>query len=433
MKTFKEIQLPELLSRRLDSMGFHTPTSIQAQTIPHVHQGKDVLATAQTGTGKTAAFAIPLAANLINNPRAQVIVLTPTRELAGQVLRVFQELLQEHTSIKTALIIGGEDMQKQFAQLKKQPRVIVGTPGRINDHLRRDTLKLNSITALVLDEIDLMLDMGFEEQIATIIAKLPKDRQTLMFSATLPSKIEGMAARYLKSPVRVSVGKPSTVSSSITQKTIQTTSDNKYPTFIQELHDRLGSVIVFVKTKRGADKLCLGLNKDGFKAGALHGNLRQTKRDRILNAFRKEQYRILVATDVAARGIDVPHIKHVINYDLPQCAEDFIHRIGRTGRAGKTGEALSFIGAQDYKKWRLIEQLLGITAPLKSPASLRRNPGTKSPKIRGDVRSTPAAKPGAPKKKLGFAKKMDRPFHKGKSSKNTTLSLPKKKRRKREG
>ncbi|HBN23158.1 MAG TPA: hypothetical protein DD412_07970 [Holosporales bacterium] len=358
MQKFHDFDLPEKLLKALDGMAFTDATPIQAQTIPASLEGKDVLGTAQTGTGKTGAFAIPLAAKLLNNPKESLIVLTPTRELAMQVCKVFKDLLTTERSIKTALLIGGESIGRQFSQLRNNPRVIVGTPGRINDHLNRGTLDLRETRSLVLDESDLMLDMGFDVQIETIIEDMPEDRQTLMFSATLPRKIESMAGKYLKNPVRVSVGQQSEPGKNIEQETLMLSDGDKYSNLLDQLDQRTGSIIIFVKTKRGADRLSTKLNDEDHKSAAIHGDLRQSKRDRVLQGFRNQKYRIMVATDVAARGIDVPHIRHVINYDLPQCPEDYIHRIGRTARAGEKGSAVSFVTRQDRGKWGAIERLL---------------------------------------------------------------------------
>ncbi len=358
MQKFHDFDLPEKLLKALDGMSFTDATPIQAQTIPASLEGKDVLGTAQTGTGKTGAFAIPLVAKLLNNPKESLIVLTPTRELAMQVSKVFKDLLTAERSIKTALLIGGESIGRQFSQLRNNPRVIVGTPGRINDHLNRGTLDLRETRSLVLDESDLMLDMGFDVQIETIIEEMPEDRQTLMFSATLPRKIETMAGRYLKNPVRVSVGQQSEPGKNIEQQTVMLSDGDKYSNLLDQLDQRTGSVIIFVKTKRGADRLSIKLNEEEHTSAAIHGDLRQSKRDRVLQGFRNQKYRIMVATDVAARGIDIPHIRHVINYDLPQCPEDYIHRIGRTARAGEKGSAVSFVTRQDRGKWGAIERLL---------------------------------------------------------------------------
>ena len=372
MEKFYQLNLPKKLVKALDAMGFSSPTPVQLQTVPLALEGQDVLGTAQTGTGKTGAFAIPLSAKLLTNSDESVLVLTPTRELATQVISVFHQMLSVDRSIRTALLIGGESIEKQFKQLKAFPRLVVGTPGRINDHLKRGTLKLKRTRSLVLDETDLMLDMGFDIQIATIIDKMPKDRQTLMFAATLPKKIEGLAGKYLKNPVRISVGQQSTPSKDITQDVLMTSEQDKYLQLLNQLDQRKGSIIVFVKTKRSADKLSVKLNTKDYKSGSIHGNLRQSKREKVLRAFREKKYRIMVATDVAARGIDIPHIRHVINYDLPQCPKDYIHRIGRTARAGEKGSAISLITKQDKGKWRAIECLLNPQAIQDTPKKERR-------------------------------------------------------------
>lgn len=378
MKHFHELNLPQALLKALEKMQFTTPTPIQAQTIPiALKEGQDILGTAQTGTGKTGAFAIPLCAKLMNHKDEAVLVLTPTRELALQVITVFHQLLSFDRSIKSALLIGGEPIDKQFRQLKRHPRLIVGTPGRINDHLSRGTLQLTNTSALVLDETDLMLDMGFDIQIATIIERMPNIRQTLMFSATLPKRIAQLAGKYLKTPARVSIGVESTPQKDITQEVIKVADKDKYAKLLQQLKEREGSIIVFVKTRDKADKLSFKLYKEGFRSAAIHGNLRQSKRQRVLKGFRSEKYRILVATDVASRGIDVPHIRHVINYDLPQCAEDYIHRIGRTARAGEKGDALSFVTKQNQHLWDAIQRLLDPNAKRESPPK-RRKPSSKN-------------------------------------------------------
>ena len=367
MEKFDQFDLPKKILQTLDAMSFSTPTPIQAQTIPVALEGKDVLGTAQTGTGKTGAFAIPLSAKLLTSVDESIIVMTPTRELATQVIGVFHQLLSADRSIKTALLIGGEAIDRQFKQLRARPRLVVGTPGRINDHLKRGTLKLQKTRSLVLDETDLMLDMGFDIQIATIIDKMPKDRQTLMFSATLPKNIEGLASKYLQNPVRVSVGQESTPVANVEQDVVMTSEQDKYTELLKQLDQRQGSIIIFVKTKRGADRLSVKLNTKDYRSGAIHGDLRQSKRESMLRSFRNKKYRIMVATDVAARGIDVPHIRHVINYDLPQCPKDYIHRIGRTARAGEKGSALSLITKQDKGKWHAIECLLDPKAKRDAP------------------------------------------------------------------
>lgn len=362
MTKFQDFGLPQALAETLARMEFHTPTPIQANAIPVALAGKDILGSAQTGTGKTAAFGIPLVAALMQAPKGSALVLTPTRELATQVMAVIKQLLGNNRSINTALLIGGDSMVGQLKQLKARPRVIVGTPGRINDHLKRGSLMLHDTGFVVLDETDRMLDMGFSIQLQQIFKFLPEKRQTLMFSATLPNNIIKMAKQYLVEPERIAVGSTTAPAVKIQQDIVHTSEENKYSSLLQELDQREGSIIVFVKTKRGAERLSVKLNKQNHQTAAIHGDLRQRQRDRVIHAFRNQKIRILVATDVAARGLDIPHIAHVINYDLPQCPEDYIHRIGRTGRAGAEGSAVCLISPQDKQKWRAIHKLMNPTA-----------------------------------------------------------------------
>jgi ATP-dependent RNA helicase DeaD len=365
MKNFNEAGLPLPLIHRLEQIGFTTPTPIQEKAVPAALEGSDILGSAQTGTGKTGAFGIPLITNLMNNSRGTALVLLPTRELATQVLKALQQFSSAKSQISSALLIGGEDMRRQITQLRSNPRLIVGTPGRINDHLTRGTLKLHDTNFLVLDEVDRMLDMGFGIQLDAIAKFLtaPK-RQTLMFSATMPPNIQKLAAKYLKNPVRISVGSEHAPTTQIKQENVKLSESEKFPRLLEELDSREGSIIVFIKTKHGADAMAQKLRKVGHKVNALHGDLRQNKRSQVIEGFRKQNYRILIATDVAARGLDIPHIQHVINHDLPQCPEDYIHRIGRTGRAGATGEALNFLSPADGIKWRAIQRLIDPTAKL---------------------------------------------------------------------
>tara|TARA_X000000368_G_scaffold200278_1_gene158124 strand:- start:44 stop:997 length:954 start_codon:yes stop_codon:yes gene_type:complete len=249
-------------------------------------------------------------------------------------------------------------MHRQLKQLNKRARIIVGTPGRINDHLKRRSLNLSKISYLVLDETDRMLDMGFTPQIEAILKFIPKKHQTLLFSATLPNNILRISQKYLNNPERISVGSLVTPIEKIKQEVLQTTQEKKYDELINQLFERKGSILVFVKTKHGADKIVKKLKFDDYSAEAIHGNLRQSKRDRVIRGFRAGKNRILVATDVAARGLDIPLIQHVINFDLPQVPEDYIHRVGRTGRAGKDGSALTFLTNNDQRTWREIQKLI---------------------------------------------------------------------------
>lgn len=358
MKNFEGFGLNPQLCASLARMKYRKPTPVQAQAIPFALQGRDIMGTAQTGTGKTAAFAIPLVEKLLTTDRGSALVLTPTRELGKQIMDIMFQMLGPKSRINTAFLIGGEPMGKQINMLNRRPRLIVGTPGRINDHLERGNLKLDDASFLVLDETDRMLDMGFSVQLDRIFKYMPKERQTLMFSATLPENILKMSERYLTNPERVAVGSTTDPSKNIKQEIIKLNENDKYDELVRQLDNRRGSVIVFVKTRYNTEKLAKRLSRENFEAEAVHGDLRQTKRDRVIRDFRSKKYRILVATDVAARGLDIPHIEHVINYDLPQVAEDYIHRIGRTARAGAEGEALCLIAPQDSRKWHAIEILM---------------------------------------------------------------------------
>ncbi len=355
---FSDLNIENKLKRSIELAEFKTPTPIQSQSIPISLEGKDVLGTAQTGTGKTLAFTIPMLNKLLKDKQAMALIICPTRELATQVMETVLKLNIREIGIGNALLIGGESMQKQLRQLKKRARIIVGTPGRINDHIERKSLNLSRVNYLVLDETDRMLDMGFTPQIEVILKFIPKNHQTLLFSATLPENILKISQKYLNNPERISVGSLSTPIEKIKQETFEITTDKKYHELINQLVERSGSILVFVKTKHGADKIVKRLKYDGHKADAIHGNLRQSKRDRVIRGFRNGNSRILIATDVAARGLDIPVIKHVINYDLPQVPEDYIHRIGRTGRAGKDGSALTFLTNSDRNMWRSIQKLI---------------------------------------------------------------------------
>ena len=303
------------------------------------------------------AFGIPIINFLLKTKKEAALIITPTRELAQQV---FQEVnnLVGRGNIRTAQLVGGQSMVKQLNSLKRNPRLIVGTPGRINDHLKRNTLRLNNTNFVALDEADRILDQGFAPQINQILQTVPKKRQTLLFSATLPKEILRLSEKYLINPERISVGSTTTPIAKIKQEVVRVKDGDKYNQLIKEIYTRKGAILVFVKTRRNAEKMVKRLKYDDHDADALHGNLRQNKRDKVIKAFRNNHFRILIATDVAARGLSVSSIKHVINFDLPQVAEDFIHRIGRTARAGAEGSALSFVGSEDRSKWNAIQRLI---------------------------------------------------------------------------
>ena len=358
MKNFAELNLNPSLMQSITRMHFKIPTPIQEQAIPPALIGKDILGTAQTGTGKTLCYGIACLNKLLSDKSSGALIVCPTRELAVQVGEVLVSLIEPKMNIKSATLIGGESMQKQLRQLRKRPRLIIGTPGRLNDHLQRKSLRLNETYFLVLDETDRMLDMGFTPQIEQILKYVPKRHQTLLFSATLPQNIIRISERFLNEPVRISVGSTTTPIAKIKQEVMQVNEGDKYSVLLNQLNDRKGSILLFVKTKRNADKMVDRLRDDGHSCDCMHGNLRQSKRQRTLIAFRSEKIRILVSTELAARGLDVPSIQHVINYHLPQVPEDFIHRIGRTARAGAEGCALTFITPNDRQMWNEIQRLI---------------------------------------------------------------------------
>ena len=377
MKKFSDFNLTSPILAALKNLNLSEPTPIQSLAIPLALEGRDLLGTAQTGTGKTFAFGIPLVNHLALNKESGALILTPTRELALQVLTALKSLTSKDNLLDAALLIGGDPIQKQLKQLKKA-RLVVGTPGRMKDHLKRKSLNLKQFEFLVLDETDRMLDMGFLEDIKAIIEKLP-NHQTLLFSATLPKNISDLAQKFLNKPERINAGKENSPIINIKQEVRNISQKEKFDQLKIELLERTGSIVLFVKTKRSADKIALQLRKDKLNAEAIHGDLRQIKREKVLMKFRKNQFQILVATDVAARGLDIPLIEHVINYDIPQNPEDYIHRIGRTARAGAKGSALTFLTPADKKNWYLIEKLLNPNAePPKRQTDSRRKKVKKS-------------------------------------------------------
>ena len=419
MKKFSDFNLTPPVLTALKKLNLSEPTPIQALSIPLAMEGRDLLGTAQTGTGKTFAFGIPLVNHLALNKDSCALILTPTRELALQVLTALKSLTSKDNLLDAALLIGGDPIQKQLKQLKKA-RLVVGTPGRMKDHLKRNSLKLNKFDYLVLDETDRMLDMGFVDDIKAIIEKLPS-HQTLLFSATLPKNISDLAQKFLNKPERVNVGKENTPIIDIKQEVRNVSQKEKYDQLKIELLERTGSIVLFVKTKRSADKIALQLRKDKFDAEAIHGDLRQSKREKVLMKFRKNRFQILVATDVAARGLDIPLIEHVINYDITQSPEDYVHRIGRTARAGAKGFALTFLTNSDRGKWDAIQKL--INPSYKSQSGGSRSRPSKS--YKGKSRKGPrgGAKFGSPKtsggkgsKQFTFKSKTKKTFSKKKKT-----------------
>lgn len=352
--------LPFKLQSVLDAMNFHVPTPIQVKAIPMVLSGRDVVGCAQTGTGKTAAFCIPLISHLLKSPGQSVLILVPTRELAFQIVNVLKKMTGPFSNIEPALLIGGASMYTQIKLLLRKPKILVATPGRFIDHLKRKNLSVATTKIVVLDEADRMLDMGFEPQLKEIFRYLPQPRQTLLFSATFPSHIENLIKKYLNDPVHVSVGQTSYPVAELKQAAIQTTEREKNNVLLDELKSRDGTVLIFTRTKRRTDRLSQFLKDRKYSVDRIHGGLSQGQRNHAIQQFRSSKNRILVATDIAARGLDIHHIEHVINYDLPHIPEDYIHRIGRTARAGAQGEALSLLIPDDYNVWQKISKLYKI-------------------------------------------------------------------------
>ena len=360
MESFQELELPEFLRQALKQMNFVKPTPVQAEAIPAALQGKDVIASAQTGTGKTGAFGIPLLAFLDKNPEKTALILTPTRELAVQVLEVLRKLAGSKGSWGSVLLIGGANMGAQLSALMRKPRMVIGTPGRVIDHLNRGSLSLGHSGFLVLDEADRMLDMGFAPQLEMIRSKLSPQRQTLLFSATIPQDIKNMASRYLKDPVRISVGPTDQPISKIAQMVIHTSEAKKPDELVHQLNERQGSILVFARTQNRVDRITERLKDQGMKVTRIHGGRSQSQRRQAIDQFREGKFRILVATDIAARGLDIHHIAHVINYDLPRNPEDYVHRVGRTARAGAEGASLCFLTQEDRGLWENILRLMGV-------------------------------------------------------------------------
>jgi ATP-dependent RNA helicase RhlE len=343
-------------------MKFTVPTPIQHKTIPIAIEDKDIIGVAQTGTGKTLAFAIPIIQRL-SQRNGRALILAPTRELAIQVNEVFQKIAPSF-GIKTAVIIGGASMHLQLKNLRKNPRVLVATPGRLVDHMERRTVILTDVNVLVLDEADRMLDMGFLPQIEKIIKFVPRDRQTMLFSATIPGEIVRMAAAHMKLPIHVEIAPSGTTAENIIQEAFIVKRSSKRQLLIKLLDRYHGPVLIFSRTKIGAKKIARDLQRMNHRAAEIHSDRSLGQRKEALNGFKSGKYKILVATDIAARGIDVTGIELVINYDLPDDTENYVHRIGRTGRAGHEGRAISFATPEQGKDVRSIEKLIKTPLPI---------------------------------------------------------------------
>jgi ATP-dependent RNA helicase RhlE len=362
--SFAELGLaPELLRAAADA-GYTVPTPIQARAIPLVLRGRDVMGLAQTGTGKTAAFTLPIIQRLLGGRRrARALVLTPTRELAVQVKEAFAGYA-EHSGLFVCDVYGGVPLGPQEQALRAGADVVVATPGRLLDHMERQNVVFDDLEVLVLDEADRMLDMGFAPQLNRIVAGIPKYRQTLLFSATMPPEVEALARKYLRKPIVVQVGVRTQAASTVTHAVYPVPRDRKCALLAELLRKtELDSVLVFTRTKHGADKVVRNLEREGIAALAMHADKSQGQRTDALDQFKKGTIRVLVATDIAQRGLDIAGISHVINYDVPAQPEDYVHRIGRTGRAAATGDAFTFMAADEISMVRLIEHTLGQPIP----------------------------------------------------------------------
>jgi len=371
VRNFTDLLLTPAMRDAIARAGYSTPTPIQAEAIGPILEGRDLIGCAQTGTGKTAAFAIPtielltaagsrLAKHGGTGPR--VLVLAPTRELALQIAETF-DTLGGAQDVRTVVLIGGESMGPQLAGLQRRPAIIVATPGRLFDHLERRTLALGTLRIVVLDEADRMLDMGFAPQVERILRVTPLDRQTLCFSATMPAAVETLVRRHLVRPVRIEVGVVAKPVAKVTQVLYAAPIQDKTPLLLKLLGQERGQTLVFTRTKHRADRVARAVGAAGHRVTRLHADRSMSQRREALDGFRSGRYRVLIATDIAARGIDVPEITHVVNFDLPHTAEDYIHRIGRTARAEASGRATSFAAPEEHEQLRTIERHLGHPVP----------------------------------------------------------------------
>ncbi|SHN31907.1 DEAD/DEAH box helicase [Gracilibacillus kekensis] len=358
MTNFNQLSISATIMKALEKMGFEEATPIQAQTIPLGMEGKDVIGQAQTGTGKTAAFGIPMIEKI--NPKErkiQGLIVAPTRELAIQVSEEMHKLAK-FKGLRTLPVYGGQHMERQIRALKDGPHIVVATPGRLLDHLRRRTIRVDNVHTAVLDEADEMLNMGFIDDIRDILKAIPEDRQTLLFSATMPKEIRDIAATLMKNPEEVKVKSKEMTVSNIDQFFVEVHEKQKFDTLTNLMDIHVPELaIIFGRTKKRVDELTDGLQARGFRAEGIHGDLTQGKRSSVLKQFKNGRIEILVATDVAARGLDISGVTHVYNFDIPQDPESYVHRIGRTGRAGKTGEAISFITPREVPHLHLIEKV----------------------------------------------------------------------------
>jgi ATP-dependent RNA helicase RhlE len=363
-RTFDELELSREVLDAVRDAGYQHPTPIQAQAIPLVLKGRDVMGLAQTGTGKTAAFTLPIVNQLLGGPnRTRALVLTPTRELCVQVEESVHKYAR-HSELSVVSVYGGVPVEPQTKKLRAGVDIVVATPGRLIDHLERQNVVFDDLEVLVLDEADRMLDMGFAPQINRIVSDIPSYRQTLLFSATMPPEVEALARKYLRKPIVVQVGRRSGAASTVTHAVYPVPRDRKSALLAQLLQDAsVDSVLVFTRTKHGADRVVRHLEREGIASTAMHADKTQPQRTRALEDFKSGKVRVLVATDIAQRGLDISGITHVVNYDVPQQAEDYVHRIGRTGRAANEGDAFTFMSPDEIAMVKSIERVIGQPIP----------------------------------------------------------------------
>lgn len=378
---FDAFPLNKKVLRAVQALKFESPTPVQAAAMPIALERTDLIGLAETGSGKTAAFSIPMLEILLSQPESKALILAPTRELAIQIMDFLRLLTRDTPQIKMALLVGGADMRRQVQALKKKPQILVATPGRLNDHLDKRWSLLKEVNYFVLDEGDRMLDMGFAPQIDNIIDHLPKKRQTLLFTATMAPKTKKLAEKLLYQPKTVSIGPQSQPVKTVKQQVIRTTMQAKKDLLLDELNQRDGSIIIFTRTKVRTDRLARYLGSFGHSVISIHGGRTQGQRNHALKGFRDQTYRILVATDVAARGLDIPQVQHVINYDLPREEEDYVHRVGRTARAGREGEALTILLPDDVRAWKKLVARYQIQAT-GDPSLVKEIDGSKFEKVR---------------------------------------------------
>jgi ATP-dependent RNA helicase DeaD len=375
LSDFLSLGISETLVDKLRGHGIAKPTPIQEQAIPFVMSGNDIIAQAQTGTGKTFAFILPVLEKINREAEhVQALIVTPTRELALQITDEIEKLITDIDGVDVLAVYGGQDVDKQLKKLKRGMQIVVGTPGRLLDHIRRETIRLSEISFLVLDEADQMLHIGFLNEVEDIIRETPASRQTMLFSATMPPEIRNLAKKHMRNPEYIQIEKTQGPAENVKQLAIHTTDRAKQATLIQLVETyRPYLAVVFCRTKRRVSKLFDVLKANGFSCDELHGDLSQAKRERVMKRFREAEVQLLIATDVAARGLDVEGVTHVFNYDIPEDADSYVHRIGRTGRAGMTGLAITFYSSADRPMLDIIEQELNIIIPKQNMGNKEEN------------------------------------------------------------